>query len=199
MSQFVLVLQWFALSFICARRTQEYRDGHYSGAIISYLLYFFLFSSAQIIQVYGPNYFLSLWLCHFSFHFPSLLSPWLLSAISVASWLTSCFWPEACKVNAAPGLEERLVEWRHWQWHLLPVCRGSWKHPRRFQRSFKHGWKTQKCSVTPVLAACHFCWLFWKPLVINHFRISLPFYIKNIPIALKHIFSLKKKWGQRGE
>lgn len=60
-------------------------------------------------------------------------------------------------------------------------------------------WKTLKCSVTCVLAACCFCWLFWKLLVMNYFRIPFPFSMKNIPITSTHIFPFKKEVGtERG-
>lgn len=64
---------------------------------------------------------------------------------------------------------------------------------------FKHAWKMWKYSVTRVLAACHFCWLFQKLLVINfnHFGIPFPFSIKNIPIVLTHILPLKNEPGDR--
>lgn len=79
----------------------------------------------------------------------------------------------------APGVEALTVT-------SLPVFRGSWKHPRHFQSSFRQ-------LRDPCAAACPFCWLFWKALVIACFRISFPFYTNNIPITLKHIFPLKKK------
>lgn len=146
----------------------------------------------------GPNHFLLTTPLFFQFLFSAFpLAPFLLSVLPPGSL------PD---FGQKPARLMLSLCWKKGSWSggsdsdiFLPVFRGSWKHPGHFQRSSKRDWKRQKCSVTHVLAACHFCWLFWKSLVINFFRISFPFYTKNIPITLKHIFPFFKKKSEDRE
>lgn len=144
----------------------------------------------------------SCWLQHFFSNFSSLVFLWLLSAISVASWLPSCFWPEACKVNAVPVLEERLVEWMLWQWHLPSSFQKQLEAPQTFSKVLQT-WLEDTEMLSDLCACCLSLLLallensgyqllqnffpFLHQEYSYHFKIHLPFKKK------------KKKWGQRGE
>lgn len=146
------------ICFICARRTQVQRDGHCPGAIISYFLYFFSLPSAQIVQKYGPNCLLLAMPLFLQFPFSAF--PLALFAISVAPGSLPAFGQKPARLMLSLG-------WKKGSWCggtdsdiSFEFSEAAGSIPDIFKGSSN---MAQKCSVTHVLAACHFCCLLETP------------------------------------